>query len=44
MSKSLYELFPPNNQDAQFDRDANMYAPNGSTWDEWDESQEDDEA
>jgi len=36
-SKSLYELFPPRTMDDDFDRSKNMYAPDGSTWDEYDE-------
>lgn len=34
--KSLSELFPPSDWD-DFDRSENMYAPDGSTWDEYDE-------
>jgi len=39
-SKSLYELFPPRTMDDDFDRSQNMYAPDGSTWDEYDERNE----
>jgi hypothetical protein len=35
-SKSLSELFPPSTWD-ESDRSQNMYAPDGSTWDEYDE-------
>jgi len=40
MAKSLYELFPPRTMDADYDRETNMFAPDGSTWDEIDERRE----